>query len=551
MPPNSITLDFQKMPTVTVDGKTQKFQADKANNGFQEIIQGGVTYSLVKNAASGHFQMTIKGEPAALEKYNFGVGKGRVTNASFGKSESMDGFFKGTSYVGDQSEAPKYFESFSIGGAHLADRTAFLQSGAWGLDQNAAEKELNRLEKEAKKLAESKTEAKKDTEAKTESKPQLQVSDPAKKDQVDSSQKSNESVPVPTTAILKEKAVKLLNKMNKAQERLPSLKENSAAQDIRKSLSRLAEGVSLKSLKFNNSETEKLFLTSANDYLQGVDRDIDDFSNPKDASLELIEQYPTQFQAACNELNSADQLPSLKDQNLQSLSPEAILSKLQTNEKTKVLQLFEELVIAKVSSMAVDQVSSNSPSPTQKSAQLLINLGLQRQVVPGDGNCFFFAVAANDSRDSQDSSISKSPREANTRRDELLKTFQQLTHEQAQKTFRGKELFLTWDALQSGLLSEDQLSSAENNPSRPLIAPSSWGNSSHLKLNAIRTGKPQVAIDAASDKIYVYHPSGRYKSVDAKHPNAKSDLQEFIKEKDAQIYESLPGHWNAVQVAKE
>jgi hypothetical protein len=543
MPPNSITLDFQKMPTVTVDGRTQKFQADKANNGFQEIIQGGVTYSLVKNAASGHFQMTIKGEPAALEKYNFGVGKGRVTNASFGKSGSMDGFFKGTSYVGDQSKAPKYFESFSIGGAHLADRTAFLQSGAWGLDQTSAEKELNRLEEEAKKLAESKTEAKKDTEAKTESKPQLQVSDPAKKDQVDSSQKSNESVPVPTTAILKEEAGKLLNKMNKAQEHLPSLKENSAAQDIRKSLSRLAEGVSLESLKFNNPETEKLFLTSANDYLQGVDRDIDDFSNPKDSSLGLINDYPKEFLSACTRV--------AQDQNFQTLNPVVIFSKLKGDEKTKVLKLFEELVNAKVSSMAVDQVSSNSPSPTQKSAELLGNLGLQRQVVPGDGNCFFFAVAANDSRDSQDSSISKSPREANTRRDELLKTFQQLTHEQAQKTFRGKELFLTWDALQSGLLSEDQIITADKNPSRPLIAPSSWGNSSHLKLNAIRTGKPQVAIDAASDKIYVYHPSGRYKSVDAKHPNAKSDLQEFIKEKDAQIYESLPGHWNAVQVAKE
>jgi hypothetical protein len=540
---NSITLDFKKMPTVTVDGKTQKFQADKANNGFQEIIQGGVTYSLVKNAASGHFQMTIKGEPAALEKYNFGVGKGRVTNASFGKSDSMDGFFKGTSYVGDQSEAPKYFESFSIGGAHLADRTAFLQSGAWGLDQTSAEKELNRLEEEAKKLAESKTEAKKDTEAKTESKPQLQVSDPAKKDQVDSSQKSNESVPVPTTATLKEEAGKLLNKMNKAQEHLPSLKENSAAQDIRKSLSRLAEGVSLKSLKFNNPETEKLFLTSANDYLQGVDRDIDDFSNPKDSSLGLINDYPKEFLSACTRV--------AQDQNFQTLNPVVIFSKLKGDEKTKVLKLFEELVNAKVSSMAVDQVSSNSPSPTQKSAELLGNLGLQRQVVPGDGNCFFFAVAANDSRDSQDSSISKSPREANTRRDELLKTFQQLTHEQAQKTFRGKELFLTWDALQSGLLSEDQIITADKNPSRPLIAPSSWGNSSHLKLNAIRTGKPQVAIDAASDKIYVYHPSGRYKSVDAKHPNAKSDLHEFIKEKDAQIYESLPGHWNAVQVAKE
>jgi hypothetical protein len=454
----------------------------------------------------------------------------------------MENFFKGTSHVGE-GKGEKHYDDFSIAGGYLADKVSFLKSGAWGLDQTSADKELERLEQEAKKLAESKTEAKKDTEAKTESKPQLQVSDPAKKDQVDSPLKSNESVPVPTPAILKEEAGKLLNKMNKAQEHLPSLKENSAAQDIWKSLSRLAEGVSLESLEFNNPETEKLFLTSANDYLQGVDRDIDDFSNPKDASLGLINDYPKEFLSACTRV--------AQDQNFQTLNPVVIFSKLKGDEKTKVLKLFEELVNAKVSSMAVDQVSSNSPSPTQKSAELLGNLGLQRQVVPGDGNCFFFAVAANDSRDSQDSSISKSPREANTRRDELLKTFQQLTHEQAQKTFRGKELFLTWDALQSGLLSEDQIITADKNPSRPLIAPSSWGNSSHLKLNAIRTGKPQVAIDAASDKIYVYHPSGRYKSVDAKHPNAKSDLQEFIKEKDAQIYESLPGHWNAVQVAKE
>jgi hypothetical protein len=274
-----------------------------------------------------------------------------------------------------------------------------------------------------------------------------------------------------------------------------------------------------------------------------VDRDIDDFSNPKNSSLGLINHYPTEFLSACKQV--------AQDQNFQTLDPVVIFSKLNGGEKTRVLELFDDLVNAKVSSMAVDQVSSNSPSPTQKSAQLLINLGLQRQVVPGDGTCFFFAVAANDSRDPRDSSISKSPREANTRRDELLKTFGQLTPAQAQKIFPRKELFLTWDALQSGLLSEDQLSSAENNPSRPLIDPSSWGNSSHLKLNAIRTNKPQVVIDAGSQKVHVYYPKGKTKSVDASAENVKSDLHDFIVERGAHIYEALPNHWNAVQVAKE
>ena len=160
MPPNSITLDFQKMPTVTVDGKTHKFQADKATTGFHEITQGGVTYSLVKDAASDRFKMTIKGEPAALEKYNFGVGKGRVTDAKFGGGDLMDRFFKGFVSVGDQKAAvPDYFQNFSIGGAQLADRTAFLQSGAWGMDQSSAEKELNRLEEEAEAAAKKAKEA--------------------------------------------------------------------------------------------------------------------------------------------------------------------------------------------------------------------------------------------------------------------------------------------------------------------------------------------------------------------------------------------------------
>ena len=158
MPPNSIALDFQKMPTVTVDGKTQKFQADKANGGFKSITEGGVTYSLVKDV-NDRFQMTITGAPAALEKFNFSVGKGRVTDAKFG-GDSMKNFFKGFVGVGDQKKAEKdYFQSFSIGGAQLADRTAFLQSGAWGMDQSSAEKELNRLEEEAEAAAKKAKEA--------------------------------------------------------------------------------------------------------------------------------------------------------------------------------------------------------------------------------------------------------------------------------------------------------------------------------------------------------------------------------------------------------
>ena len=158
MPPNSIALDFQKMPTVTVDGKTQKFQADKANGAFKSITEGGVTYSLVKDVKD-RFQMTITGAPAALEKFNFSVGKGRVTDAKFG-GDSMKNFFKGFVGVGDQKKAEKdYFQSFSIGGAQLADRTAFLQSGAWGMDQSSAEKELNRLEEEAEAAAKKAKEA--------------------------------------------------------------------------------------------------------------------------------------------------------------------------------------------------------------------------------------------------------------------------------------------------------------------------------------------------------------------------------------------------------
>jgi hypothetical protein len=158
MPENSISLQFNKMPTVTVDGKTQKFQADKAD-GYQSITEGGVTYSLVKDKDSGRYTMNISGEPAALEKYNFSVGKGRVTEGKFG-GDSMENFFKGSVSVGDKKKADKdYFQNFSIAGGHLADKASFLQSGAWGLDQSSAEKELNRLEEEAEAAAKKAKEA--------------------------------------------------------------------------------------------------------------------------------------------------------------------------------------------------------------------------------------------------------------------------------------------------------------------------------------------------------------------------------------------------------
>ena len=147
MSANSITINFQKMPTVTVDGKTQKFQTDKANAGFQPINEGGVTYSLVKDATSGRYKMTIEGEPAALEKYNFSVGKGRVTDGKFG-TQSMEGFFKGSSHVG-AGKGEKHYGDFSFAGSHLKDKTSFLQSGAWGLDPLKAQEELKEEEAEA------------------------------------------------------------------------------------------------------------------------------------------------------------------------------------------------------------------------------------------------------------------------------------------------------------------------------------------------------------------------------------------------------------------
>jgi len=577
MPPNSITLDFKKMPTVTVDGKTHKFQTDKANGGFKSITEGGVTYSLVKDVKD-RFHMTITGEPAALEKFNFGVGKGRVTDANFG-SDSMKSFFKGFVGVGDQKKAEKdYFKSFSIGGAHLADRTAFLQSGAWGMDQSAALDELNRLEDEATKKAEE------DTSSKTQPSGSASANtNPVGTSQKDSvsqntaqivkgADKEGAKIQNPPQAgdspinglvvnksaqektflsreILKDQAGELYDKVLAASGKKPELKDNPDFKRLVKNIHRYAEGSSLESLKFAKTETEKLFLSSAHEYLQGLDGDIDAFSNPKDPSLDLIEQYPTQFQAAWEALKTEKSL-SLTDHDLQSLSPSEILVKLQPDEKTNVLKLFNDFV-NEANEASVDPSNSNSQSATQKSADLLKSLDLKRVQVPDDGNCLFFSISANDDPDSEVSSFSKSPREANTARDNLLETFEQLTPEKAQKSFSGRELFKTWDALQSGLLTVEQIRNAEKNGKNPSIDSSSWGTSSHLRLNAIRTGRPQVAIDAASNKIYVYHPSGNSKSVDASDVNAKSDLHEFTQKLAAQIYESLPGHWNAVQVPKE
>lgn len=169
MPPNSITLDFKTMPTVTVDGKTHTFKKGEKEGEFKPIDEnvGGVTYSLVKEA-NGNYKMTIKGKPDDLAKYNFGVSKGRVTDAKFDGGDSMQNFFERSVGVGDKKQAEKdYFHNFSIGGAHLANRTAFLQSGAWGLDKTSASAELQRLEEEEEKKA----------KEETDSKSQSQVSD--------------------------------------------------------------------------------------------------------------------------------------------------------------------------------------------------------------------------------------------------------------------------------------------------------------------------------------------------------------------------------------
>ena len=166
MPPNSISLEFNKMPTVTVDGKTHKFKADEAN-GYKPVTAGGVTYSLVKDAASGRYTMTMSGEPANLEKYNFSVGKGRVTDGNFG-SGSMKDFFKGSVQLGEKKK-DDFFSNFSIAGSQLQDATSFLQSGAWGLDAAKAHERLQMLTEEAE------TAAQKAAESKTQAKPELKT----------------------------------------------------------------------------------------------------------------------------------------------------------------------------------------------------------------------------------------------------------------------------------------------------------------------------------------------------------------------------------------
>jgi hypothetical protein len=581
MPPNSITLDFKTMPTVTVDGKTHTFKKGEKEGEFKPIDEnvGGVTYSLVKDKESGRYKMTITGEPKDLAKYNFGVSKGRVTDAKFVGSDSMENFFKGDSHVGDKKKAPKYFQSFSIGGAHLADRAAFLQSGAWGIDQNSASTELQRLEEEAKKKAET------EKDSKTTPKP----SNPAKKDPADSAQKPNEpaqdnlgkekdtkiqakpadnknppkvddsqnqvgvvvnKTKEPVTflsrEILKDQAGELYDKVLAALDKNSELKKNPDFMRLAKSLHRYAEGSSLKSLTFANPETEKLFLSSASDYLRGLEGDIDTFSKPKDASLQLIENYSDKFQAACLALKESGSI--LQNEDISKLTNAQILSKLQPNEKKEVLELFSEFV-NEANKSSVDHSSSNSPNTTQKSAELLKSLGLERKEVPDNGNCLFFAVSANEKPESDVSSFSNSAREANTARDKLLESIQKMSPEQAKKIMPGKEFFKTWDALQSGLPSPDQYLQAQDVQDGFRVDSSSWGDSRHLRLNAIRTGKPQVAIDAASNKVEVYFPSGNHKTLSTSRSGLKEELLDFISQKGAQVYEALPNHWNAVQVA--
>lgn len=522
MADNSVSLTFAKMPTVTVDGKTHKFTVDKQTGEFEPHKEGNVTYTLKKDATSGKYEMVITGDPKSLEKYNFSVKDGHMTKASFDGKDIDAKYFPGQVDIGAGKSSKKsdpYYQSFALSGSALASRKDFMKN-VFGLE----EKDSDEVE-----------------DPKTTQTPQNKK-DIENGEGVIVEKKLQEPMPVPTRAILKDKAHKLLDKMNKAEEQLPSLKENSAAKDIRKSLSRLADGSSLDSLNFENSETEKLFLSSANDYLLGLDADIEALSQPSPPSLDLIKDYPDQFQSALSEVLKNVKIAGNSQDNLK------ILSSLPEDKKEKVLKKFNDLVNQKVNSVADSDSTSSASDPSQKSTQLLESIGLQRQVVPGDGNCLYFASRANDEPGLAGSSSSNSPRAANEQRHQMLEFLQKMTPKQAQK-FPGKEFFMTWEALQSGLLSEDQLNNAEKNFSRPPIDSSSWGNSSHLKLNAIRTGKPQVVIDAGSQKVHVYYPKGKTKSVDASAENVKSDLHAFIAERGAHIYEALPNHWNAVKVS--
>jgi hypothetical protein len=588
--------------------------------------------------------MTMSGEPTSLEKYNFSVGKGRVTKGNFG-GDTMEGFFKGSVAIGKKDN--DYFANFSFAGGHLADRTAFLQSGAWGLDQSSAEKELNRLREEAEaaaKKADTKPEPKKESEipeksgdeppvevyeyvppwernspqpgdpptneyqvqselpdpkiyiydptaaiARTQAaqaagaasvqdagveKPVVNTEGPSEErktgetvpntnpSQVDAPKK-DASIPVTNTRvanpesevsdsvgiqveskktvqtflssdILKEKAGILLGKIS------ASLREDLQAIRLSKSLSRFAEGSSLHSLEFTDPKTEYLFLTSADAYLKGLESEVAAPDQPSETSSYLIDQYPEQFQSAVKITLSDDSITTPEQAQEKFIS-------LGDTQKRQVLKLFNESVDQHVSSLPNGGDQSN---PVKKSAELLKNLGLQRQVMPDDGNCFFFSVAANE-QPSERARFSDQSTEANHQRQNLLETFSQLTPEQAQKSFPGQELFKTWQALESGLPTTEDYLSAKDAQSGYNIDSAAWGNSSHLKLNAIRTGKPQVAIDAVSNWINVYHPDGRQLSIDASMEDFKVGLREFITEKAVQVYESLPNHWNAVQVAKE
>jgi hypothetical protein len=481
--------------------------------------------------------------------------------------------------VGDKDKAEKdLYQSFFIGGSSLKNRAAFLQSGAWGIDQNSAAAELQRLANEAKNKAEE------ETDSKTTPKP----SNPAKKDPVDSAQKPNEPaqdivgkedakiqekpadiknppnvddsqnqvgvvvnktkepVTFVSREIFKDQAGKLYDKMNSALKEKPELKDNPGFMRLAKRLHQHAEGSSLQSLKFANPETEKLFLASASDYLQGLEEDIDAFSNPKDASLELIGNYPNEFQAACSALKESGLI--LQNEDISELTNAQILSKLQPDEKKQVLEWFNDFV-NEANNSSVDQSNSNSQSATHKSAELLKSLGLERVKVPDNGHCLFFAVSANEKPQSDVSSFFQSPREANTARDNLLESIENMTPEQVNKIMPGKAFFKTWDETQSGLLTVEQLRNAENGQNPPIDS-SSWGNSRHLRLNAIQTGKPQVAIDAGSNKVEVYFPSGNHKTLSISEAGLKEELLDFISQKGAQVYEALPNHWNAVQVAK-
>lgn len=176
------------MPTVTVDGKTHKFKADKAG-GYDQINEGGVTYSLVKDKDSGRYTMNITGEPAALEKYNFTVGKGRVTEGKFG-GDSMEDFFKRTAHVGE-GKGEEHYADFSFAGGHLKDKVSFLQSGAWGLDPIKAQERLQKLNEEAEAAAK-----KADTKPDPRVKPQV---NPPAKDKIDGPNSSEDPTVIVTS----------------------------------------------------------------------------------------------------------------------------------------------------------------------------------------------------------------------------------------------------------------------------------------------------------------------------------------------------------------